>query len=74
MPAIGAITESGGNRTAALGTNLGGPELEGACLGMAGLVEDPSAAGALQEGLSPLDGDQGNEEKTYIMVEALESG
>jgi hypothetical protein len=41
---------------------------------MAGLVEDPSAAGAFQEGLSPLDGNQGNEEKTYIMVQALESG
>jgi len=74
LPAIRAIPEFRRDRTAALGTNLGGPELEGACLGMAGLIEDPAATAAFQEGLSPLDGNQGNEEKTYILVKALESG
>jgi len=59
---------------AALGTNLGGPELEGACLGMAGLVKDPAAAAAFQEGLSPLDGNQRDEEKTNILVKTLEPG
>jgi hypothetical protein len=41
---------------------------------MAGFIEDPAAAVAFQEGLSPLDGDQGNEEKTDVLVQALEAG
>jgi hypothetical protein len=41
---------------------------------MAGLVEDTSAAVAFQEGLPPLDGNQGNEEKTDIVVKTLEPG
>jgi hypothetical protein len=41
---------------------------------MAGFIKNPAAAVAFQEGLSPLDGNQGNEEKTYVMVQALESG
>jgi hypothetical protein len=41
---------------------------------MAGFIEDPAAAVALQKGLSPLDGNQGNEEKADVMVQALEAG
>ena len=41
---------------------------------MTGFVEDPAAAVALQEGLSPLDGNQGNEKKTDVMVQALQPG
>ena len=53
---------------------MGGSEFEGACLGTAGFIKNPAAAIAFQEGLSPLDGNQGNKEKTDVMVQALQSG
>jgi hypothetical protein len=53
---------------------LGRTGLDGAHRGMPGFIEDPAAAGAFQEGFSPLDGNQGNEEKTEVMVQALEPG
>jgi hypothetical protein len=74
LPAIRAIPEARRDRLAALGAGLGRTGLESACLGMAGFIEDPAAAAAFQEGLSPLDGNQGNEEKTDVMVQALEAG
>jgi hypothetical protein len=43
-------------------------------MGMAGLVENTSAAAAFQEGLSPLDRDQRDEEKADIVVKAFEPG
>jgi hypothetical protein len=53
---------------------LGRRELDGTQVGMPGFIEDPAAAAAFQEGLSPLDGNQGNEEKTEVMVQALKPG
>jgi hypothetical protein len=41
---------------------------------MAGLVEDPAAAAAFQEGFSPFDGNQRDEKEADIVVEALEPG
>jgi len=41
---------------------------------MAGFIKNPAAAGAFQKGLSPLDGNQRDEEKTDIVVKALEPG
>jgi hypothetical protein len=41
---------------------------------MAGFIEDPAAAAAFKKSLPPFDGNQRDEEKTYIMVKALESG
>jgi len=43
-------------------------------MGMAGFIEDPAAAVAFQEGLPPLDGNQGDEEKADVMVQALQPG
>ncbi len=74
LPAIGAISGARRHRLAALGAGLGRTELDGAHLGMSGFIEDPAAAAAFQEGLPPLDGDQGNEEKAYVMVQAHEAG
>jgi len=74
LPAIRTISKARRDRLAALGAGLGRPGLERACLGMAGFIEDPAAAVALQKGLSPLDGNQGNEEKADVMVQALEAG
>ncbi len=71
LAAIWAVPEFGGDRLAALGTGLGGPELDGAHMGMSGLVEDPSAAAAFKERLSPFYGNQRDEEKTDIVVKAL---
>lgn len=62
------------NRLAALGTDLRRPKLDRAHLGMAGLIEDPAAAAAFKESLSSLDGNHRNEEKTDIVIKALESG
>jgi hypothetical protein len=62
------------DRLAALGAGLGRTELEGAHVGMAGLIENPAAATAFQESLSPLDGNQGNEEKTDVMVQSFKPG
>lgn len=72
LSAIRTIPEARGDRLAALGASLGRTEFGGADLGMSGLIEDPAAAVAFQEGLSALDGDQRDEEKAYIMVQALE--
>ena len=74
LPAIRTIPEARRDRLAALGAGLGITELDGAHVGMAGFIENPAAAAAFQEGLSPLDGNQGNEEKTDVMVEALKPG
>ena len=74
MPAIRTIPEAWINRLAALGTSLGGPEFEGACLSAAGFIKDTAAAAAFQEGLSPLDGNQRDEEKADIVVKAFEPG
>jgi hypothetical protein len=41
---------------------------------MAGLVEDPSAAAAFKERLSPFYGNQRDEEKTDIVVKTLQPG
>ena len=43
-------------------------------MGLAGFIEHPAAAVAFQEGLPPLDGNQGDEEKADVMVEALQPG
>ena len=43
-------------------------------MGLAGFIEDPAAAVALQEGFPPLDGNQGNEEKTDVVVQAHQPG
>jgi hypothetical protein len=56
LPAIRAIPEARGDRLAALGAGLGRTELDGAHVGMAGFIENPAAAAAFQESLSPLDG------------------
>jgi len=53
---------------------LGRTGLDGAHRGMSGFIEDPAAAGAFQEGLSPLNRDQRDEKKAYIVVQALEPG
>jgi hypothetical protein len=74
LPAIRAIPEARGDRLAALGAGLGRTELDGAHGGMPGLIENPAAAVAFQEGLSPLDGDQRDEKKAYIMVQSFEPG
>jgi hypothetical protein len=74
LPAIRTIPEAWRDRLAALGAGLGRTELDGAHLGMSGFIKDPAAARAFQEGLSPLYGNQGNEEKTDVMVQALEPG
>jgi hypothetical protein len=74
LSAIRTIPEARGDRLAALGAGLGRTELGGAHVGVAGLIENPAAAAAFQEGLSPLDGNQGNEEKTDVMIQALKPG
>jgi hypothetical protein len=74
LAAIRTIPEARRDRPAALGAVLGRRELDGTHVGMPGFIEDPAAAAAFQEGLSPLDGNQGNEEKTEVMVQALEPG
>jgi hypothetical protein len=74
LPAIRTISKARRDRLAALGAGLGGTELDGAHLGMSGFIEDPAAAGAFQEGLSPLNRDQRDEKKAYIVVQALEAG
>jgi hypothetical protein len=74
LAAIRAIPEARRDRSAALGAVLGRRELDGTHGGMPGFIEDPAAAAAFQEGLSPLDGNQGNEEKTEVMVQALKPG
>ena len=74
LSAIRAIPEARRDRLAALAAGLGRTELDGAHLGMSGFIEDPAATGAFQEGFSPLDGNQGNEEKADVMVQALEPG
>jgi len=74
LAAIRTISEARRDRLAALGAGLGRTELDGAQLGMSGFIKDPAAAAAFQEGLSPLDGNQGNEEKTEVMVQALKAG
>jgi hypothetical protein len=74
LAAIGTIPEARGDRLAAPGAGLGWAEFNGAHVGMSGFIEDPAAAAAFQEGLSPLDGNQGNEEKTDVMVQALKPG
>jgi hypothetical protein len=43
-------------------------------MGLAGFIEDPAAAVTLQEGLSPLDGNQRDKEETDVMVQALQPG
>jgi hypothetical protein len=74
LAATRAVPEFGGDWLAALGAGAGRPVLERTHMWMAGLVEDTSAAVAFQEGLPPLDGNQGNEEKTDIVVKTLEPG
>jgi len=74
LTAIRTIPEARRDRLAALGAGLGRRRVDGAHMGMSGFIEDPAAAAAFQEGLSPLDGNQGNEEKTDVMVQALEPG
>jgi len=74
LTAIRTIPEARRDRLAALGAGLGRTRLDRAHMGMSGFIEDPAAAAAFQEGLSPLDGNQGNEEKTEVMVQALEAG
>jgi hypothetical protein len=74
LPAIRAIPEFRGDRTAAGGACQGGLEFEGAWLGIAGFIEDAAATAAFQEGLSPLDGNQGDEEKADIVVKPFEPG
>ncbi len=74
LAAIWTIPEARGDRLAALGAGLGGTKLEGAHVGMAGFIENPAASAAFQEGLSPLDGNQGNEEKTDVMVQSFKPG
>jgi hypothetical protein len=74
LPAIRTIPEIRRDRVAALGTILRSPEFKGAYLGVTGFIEDAATAVALQEGLSPLDGNQGNEEETDIMVQAFQPG
>ena len=74
LPAIRTIPKARRDRLAALGAGLGRTELDGAHLGMSGFIEDPAAAAAFQESLPPLDGNQGNEEKTDVMIQALEAG
>jgi hypothetical protein len=39
-----------------------------------GVVKNPAAPVAFQEGFSPLDGDEGNEKKAQVMVQAFEPG
>jgi hypothetical protein len=74
LAAIRTIPEAWRDRLAALGTVLGRTELDGTHVGMPGFIEDPAAAAAFQERLSPLDGNQGDEEKTEVMVQALKPG
>jgi hypothetical protein len=74
LAAIRTIPEARRDRSAALGAVLGRRELGGTHVGMPVFIEDPAAAAAFQEGLSPLDGNQGNEEKTEVMVQALKPG
>jgi len=74
LPAIRAVPEFGGDRLAALGAGLGGPEFEGAYPGMAGLIEDPSTAATFKKCLPPFDRNQRNEEKADIVVKALQPG
>jgi hypothetical protein len=74
LAAIRTIPEARRDRLAALGAGLGRTGLDGAHRGMSGFIEDPAAAVAFQEGLSPLDGNQGDEEKTEVMVQAFEAG
>jgi hypothetical protein len=74
LAAIRTIPEARRDRPAALGAVLGRRELDGTHVGMPGFIENPAAAAAFQEGLSPLDGNQGNEEKTEVMVQALKPG
>ena len=57
-----------------MGTSPGRPGLERACIGLAGFIEDPAAAAAFQKGLPPLDGNQGDEEKADVMVQAIQPG
>jgi hypothetical protein len=40
----------------------------------AAFIKHPPAAVAFQEGLSPLDGNQGNKEKADIMIQPLQPG
>ena len=68
------IPEIRGDRAAALRTSLRRPELGGTCLRPPGFIEDSAAAVTLQEGLSPLDGNQGDEEEAEVMVQALQPG
>jgi hypothetical protein len=74
LAAIRTISEARRDWLAALGAGLGRTGLDGAHRGMPGFIEDPAAAAAFQESLPPLDGNQGNEEKTEVMVQAFEAG
>ena len=74
LAATRAVPEFGGDWLAALGAGSGRPVLERTHGGMAGLIEDPSAAAAFKEILSPFDGNQRDEEKTDIVVKTLEPG
>ncbi len=74
MTTIWAVAKLGGNGAAALWTSLWRLEFKGAWLGIAGFIEDPAATAAFQEGLSPLDGNQRNEEKADIVVKPFETG
>ena len=74
LPAIRTISEARRDWLAALGAGLGRTELDGAHLGMPGFIEDAAAAAAFNEGLSPLNRDQRDEKKAYIMVQSFEPG
>ena len=74
LAAIRAIPEARRDWLAALGAGLGRTELDGAHLGMPGFIEDAAAAAAFNEGLSPLNRDQRDEKKAYILVQSFEPG
>jgi hypothetical protein len=74
LSAIRAIPEAWRNRLAALGAGLGGTELDRAHMGMSGFIKNPAAAGAFKERISPFNGNQRDEEKTDIVIKALEPG
>jgi hypothetical protein len=74
LAAIRAVAEFGGDRVAALGAFLGRTEFDRAHMGMAGLIENTSAAAAFKKSLPPFDGNQRDKEEADIVVQALEPG
>jgi len=72
LPAKGTESEFRGDLLATFRTEEISLFLKGTCLRPTRFIKNPTTAIAFEKAFSPLDRDEGNEEKAYVMVEPFE--